>query len=188
MIAPMKAVTVALVLSVAMLPAAATAQVLPESPASEPTASAPPASREPSSRPSLVPYEEGAAVPPGARVVTQARFGLIAAGASIFGVNYFVSALLGTVLSIGRAEAAPWLLAPVVGPFAYVANRDASSFGTTWLIADGVLQGAGLVVLIVGIANPARFLAHDRAAANAPRWSLTPGFAGGTGASLRVTF
>lgn len=141
-------------------------------------------------RPVQIPYEEGAPVPPGARVVHRARAGMISAGASVFGTVWLFSAMLGTVGSSQRAGVAAWMSVPIVGPFIYASTATGvSGLGGTMLALDGVLQGAGLVVLIVGATHPVPFLTYDRAAASAPRWMLAPGFAGGgPGASLHVIF
>ncbi len=162
----------ALALSLSLLPAAASAQMRGASP-----------------QPVQVPYEEGTLVPPGARVVNRARAGMIVSGASVFGTLWLFSAMLGTVGSSQPLDTAVWMSVPIVGPFVYASRADGvSETGAFLLTVDGVLQGAALVMLIAGATHPVPFLSYDRAASSAPRWTLTPGFAGGPGASLRVTF
>lgn len=189
--------THAVTLALAALPATAGAQVLPDLP---PPSAPPPAAAaappfysggvpRPPPRPAFVPYEEGDPIPPGARVVTRMRVGLITAGASIFGTFYFASALVGSLIGNSRDREGSWLFVPVVGPFAYAASLDDPSHSeTAWMIVYGVIQGGGLAMLLGGALNPVRSLTYDRAAGSAPRWTLTPGFAGGPGASLHVTF
>ena len=49
-------------------------------------------------------------------------------------------------------------------------------------------QGAGLAMLIAGIARPGHYIAYDRVAAARPTGMISPGFAGMPGASFRTTF
>lgn len=144
-------------------------------------------------RPVLVPYEEGTPVPPGARIVTRPRIGLVVAGAVTFGSVWLLTAMVGTLAGSDyyRSGSQPelWLVAPVLGPFAYLAaDNNVSSVGAFWLVFDGLVQGAGLAMLIAGIARPGQYLAYDRVAHVAPSWSITPGLAGLPGASFRMTF
>lgn len=145
------------------------------------------------SRPVLVPYEEGTPVPPNARLVTRPRVGLIVAGSTIFGSLWLLTAMAGTLASEGssysRSQPELWLVLPVFGPFAYLAAEDRVS--TTvgfWLALDGLAQGAGLAMLIAGVVRPGQYLAYDHVAARPPSWMVSPGFAGGPGASFRMTF
>ncbi len=176
----------ALSLSLAMLPSVGSAQFgngVPLAPLVDGRRPRPPSN-------ALIPYEEGTPVPPGMRVVTRNRAGLIAAGASIFGTTYFVTSIAGTLIAgSGRRPEGAWLFAPVIGPWVYAASGEGiSSAGAFWLAMDGLLQGAGLAMLLGGALNPVRGLTYARSDENAPRWTLTPGFAGGPGASLHVTF
>ena len=146
------------------------------------------------SRPVLVPYEEGTQVPPGARLVTRPRGGLIVAGSTIFGTLWLTTAMFGTLFSEGagyRSGSQPelWLVLPVLGPFAYMLAEDnVSTAAGFWLAFDGLAQGAGLAMLIAGIARPGQYVAYDRVAAARPTWMISPGFAGMPGASFRTTF
>ncbi len=145
-------------------------------------------------RPVLVPYEEGSPVPPGARLVTRPRIGLVVAGSTIFGSLWLLTAMAGTLASSDssyRSGSQPelWLVLPVLGPFAYMAAEDRVSTAVGfWLALDGLAQGAGLAMLIAGIVRPAQYVAYDRVAAVRPTWSISPGFAGMPGASFRATF
>ncbi len=192
----MKTSVVAFALSVATVPLSAGAQTQDPPPPPPPPmqpwrAYVPPAyqsARPP--RPVLIPYEEGTPVPPGARIVTRPRLGLIITGASIFGSVWLLTAMAGTLVSSsGSRDEGLWLALPVIGPFVYAAASDrVSSAGAFWLVFDGLVQGGALTMLVVGATNPGRYVAYDQVVARAPRWMLTPGFAGGPGASLRVTF
>ncbi len=143
-------------------------------------------------RPVLVPYEEGSPVPPGARLVTRPRVGLIVAGSVIFGTLWLTTAMFGTLFSEGhRSSSQPelWLVLPVLGPLAYMAAEDrVSTAAGFWLTLDALAQGAGLAMLIVGVVRPGQYVAYDRVAAVRPTWMVAPGFAGMPGASFRMTF
>lgn len=177
---------VALSLSLAALPSAGDAQVghgVPLAPLVNGRRPRPPSN-------ALIPYEEGTPVPPGMRVATRVRAGLIAAGASIVGTTYLVTTVAGSAIATAadRPDAA-WLFAPVVGPWVYAASGEGvSGLGAFWLAVDGLLQGAGLAMLLGGALNPVRGLAYAGVEATGPRWTVAPGFAGGPGASLDVTF
>ncbi len=142
-------------------------------------------------RPRYIPYEEGTPVPPGARVVTRPRVGLIAGGAGTLGGMWLLSSLIGAVIvdAGSRDESGYWMMIPVVGPFAFAAATDdlpgVGWFGLTML---GVAQVAGATMLVVGLANPGRYLAYDGVARARPRWNLSPGAPGGYGATFSLSF
>jgi hypothetical protein len=142
-------------------------------------------------QPQLIPYD-GGAVPPGARVVTRARSGFIAGGASLFGSAWALSLIFGTAgLGSSRDDGRAWLALPVLGPLiAGGAMGGTSSQGWTVLILDTVAQGAGLAMLIYGALNPARYLVYDgqRPTASRVQWTVAPGHAGGPGATLAMRF
>jgi hypothetical protein len=124
------------------------------------------------------PYEAGAPVPRGYRVETSTRDAAASArkaGLLFFGVGYG-AAYVGALAVPGRVAA---LYVPVIGPFTVLEGRE------TWvkglLIADGVVQAAGAVLLIGGIAGSGeQLLRVDWAGL-----TLAP-TAGPTGAGLEV--
>lgn len=145
-------------------------------------------------RPMLIPYD-GGPVPAGARVVTRARTGLIAGGASMFGGAWGTSVLIGLAASASRssgddAQALQWLMLPGLGPIiAGAAMRNVSSGGWMVLFLDAMLQGGGLAMLIYGIRNPAQYLSYDaQASRGGVRWAVAPGTAAGPGATLALSF
>jgi len=96
------------------------------------------------------PYEAGTPVPRGYELATSTRDAAASArnaGLLFFGVGYS-AAYIGALAVPGRVAA---LYVPVIGPFTVLEGRE------TWvkglLIADGVLQGAGAILLIGGIAG-----------------------------------
>lgn len=142
-------------------------------------------------RPRYIPYEDGAPVPPGARVVTRPRYGLIIAGSSMLGASWLLSLTIGGLASAGSSDhdEGLWMVVPVVGPFAYLATLDDPPgvvwFGLTFL---GLVQVTGATLLVVGAANPGRYLVYDGVARARPRWAISPGAPGGYGATFSMTF
>ena len=124
------------------------------------------------------PYEAGSPVPRGYRVETSTRDAAASArkaGLLFFGVGYG-AAYAGALAVPGRVAA---LYVPVIGPFTVLEGRE------TWvkglLIADGVVQAAGAILLIGGIAGSGeQLLRVDWAGLK-----LAP-TAGPTGAGLEV--
>jgi hypothetical protein len=86
---------------------------------------------------------------------------------------------------------------PVVGPFwgAVMGAQSAEPFDhelAVLAIMDGVLQVAGLTLLIVGVASPRQVLVFDGMGSARPRparpqWALLPGVAGAMGPSAGAT-
>lgn len=96
------------------------------------------------------PYEDGAPVPRGYTVETSTRDAAASArkaGFLFFGVGYG-AAYVGALAVPGRVAA---LYVPVIGPFMVLEGREPWVKGL--LIADGVIQAAGAVLLIGGIAG-----------------------------------
>lgn len=173
----MKPSSFALALALVAVPGAGAAQILPPLP--------PPGSAE--GRAALLgesSYEENGPIPPGARIVTRQRVGLIATGASFFGTAWFLSACFGSFGVEDDGHRSDWLFVPVLGPFVQAAiSEHASNGAVTIMVFDGLVQATGLAMLIGGITHPVRSFASD-----GPRWSLLPSFGRGPGASLRVVF
>ena len=103
-------------------------------------------------------YEQGAEVPPGYRVELAAadsgaltrEIGWLSLGLG-YGVAYASALSLPGQLS--------WLYAPVVGPWAKVADPNQSLRG--WLAVDGLFQTVGAGLIIGGIASGGRQLVRD---------------------------
>ena len=142
-----------------------------------------------------VPYT-GGPVPQGARLETQTNRGLIIGGTVMFSVTYSISLLVGmTCLSASSSSCGStglqWLMLPVVGPFITLAYQRTPE-PTPILVLDGLVQGAGLAMLIVGATQGRQVLVIDEYASRPrPRnvsWTLLPGAPGANaGLSLAVT-
>jgi hypothetical protein len=151
-------------------------------------------------RPTRVLYE-GGPVPPGGRLETRARLGLTIGGGVTFGVTWLLTATIGGLaasiddsFSGGSRSPAWWLMVPVIGPIGFgVAEGSVASPGWFILGLDAVAQGAGLAMLIYGLANPATYVVFDgrarREAPARPRWAVVPGSAATPhGATFALTF
>jgi hypothetical protein len=118
-----------------------------------------------------LPYEEGEPVPLGYRVVKQTRRGLVIAGSIVGGIAYGFSIVGATSDDFNHKSGS--LLVPVLGPWimlalggakdvpstGYCFDTSSSSCGSRSglrgvLVLDGLMQGAGAAMLIVGIAVP----------------------------------
>jgi hypothetical protein len=148
--------------------------------------------------PDSVPYD-GGPVPAGYHVEERPRRGLLIGGPIILGVPY----ILG--LTVASSENFPnstgWLVVPGIGPWITLAARHkstnctgSSSFSDcvdssldsatrTFLILDGLMQTAGAVMTIVGIASPRQVVARDFVG----RLHLAPSTIGRTGYGGFVT-
>lgn len=141
----------------------------------------------------MIPYD-GGDVPPGARVVTRARTGLISGGAAMFGSAWLTSLIVGTAGGSSRTEDGwGWLAVPVIGPLiAGGTIRGVSSSGWTVLIVDTLLQAGGLAMFIHGLTHPAQFLTYDAPRPTASRagvrWTFAPGHSAGPGATFALRF
>ncbi|WP_437972073.1 PEGA domain-containing protein [Sorangium sp. So ce260] len=105
-------------------------------------------------------YKEGAPIPPGYRRETNARKGLITAGATIFGITYT------TVSATGSALGYEVLAVPVAGPLIHAAQVDG---GEGFFVVDGILQAAGLAMVVSGILFPKTTLVREDVARSGPR-------------------
>jgi hypothetical protein len=129
--------------------------------------------------PESIPYE-GGPVPAGYHVEERPRRGMLIAGPVILGVPY----VLG--LTVASSENFPnssgWLAVPALGPWITLAARHRSgtcAYSTyasgctdtidstvdnttrTFLILDGLMQGAGTILLIYGLSSTKHVLARD---------------------------
>ncbi|WP_437821250.1 PEGA domain-containing protein [Sorangium sp. So ce1078] len=105
-------------------------------------------------------YKEGAPIPLGYRRETNARSGLITAGATVFGITY-------TPLSLSGSVSGYEILAlPVAGPLIHAAQVDGAD---GFFVVDGILQAAGLAMLASGILFPKTTLVREDVARSGPR-------------------
>ncbi len=102
--------------------------------------------------PAKLTYEPGMVVPDHYTLHRRPLTGLAVAGGSMLGAGYLFSlpfAVTDSLLFDGRL----WpMFIPVVGPFAAIATFQPFPEGAGVLIFDGVLQVAGLTMMIAGVA------------------------------------
>jgi hypothetical protein len=127
-------------------------------------------------------YTEGAEIPPGYDIDTRARKGLVIAGAVTLGASWLLSSAAATLLIKKREvdEATSFgyrydgddddetppesaLYIPLAGPWIALRtmNDDLSPEGRAALVADGVVQAAGLAMLIGGLAARQKVLVRS---------------------------
>ena len=95
------------------------------------------------------PYVEGQPLPPGARVITRARTGLVASGTAMLAAGY-VAMLFSYLFADAFGDPTEWMLVPLVGPFFTIPHAGASE-GRGLLALDGLLQVGGLTMFIAGL-------------------------------------
>jgi hypothetical protein len=110
-------------------------------------------------------YEEGDPIPPGYHSETQTRKGLVIGGAVTFGAMYLLTVLVAAAINdVNRADNsgtdATFLYVPVAGPFLQMTKTDSSTANVT-LAIDGIAQGAGAAMFIVGITSPRTVLVRN---------------------------
>ena len=151
-------------------------------------------------------YVEGRAIPQGYHLESRPRKGLVVSGSIVFGIAYFLSL---SVAASSKYEPDRWLYAPLIGPFVDLGNRKENcstipmgSFGTSttcqddsserfFLMADGLMQASGSLMLILGLALPQQLLVRDDApyVSGSPSrfaWTITPRGMGRSGYGLGV--
>lgn len=159
----------------------------PSLPPPPPTAQ-PPATPRPGvslgySAPRRVKYG-GGPIPEYAHLETEPRKGFIIAGAAVLGASYAMSVLAGIgYCGPGRECVNGGLYIPIVGPF-IVAAQAPSTGGAALATFDGVVQLAGLGLLITGFLAPDQFVVWQDADAHASL-TLVPGGGGGVGVLLK---
>jgi hypothetical protein len=125
--------------------------------------------------PKTLDYSEGDPIPPGYRVKSGVRKGMVIGGFVTFGVLWLVSALTaGTADSIagGTSSLAP-LYIPAVGPFITIGTANSRGAGTVVLVLDGVAQTGMLALGIIGLAAPKTELVRNDIGRNI-RWTVAP--------------
>ena len=122
--------------------------------------------------PDVLPYQ-GGPVPSGYHLEERPRKGLIISGALLTGVPWAIG--LAAVSGSNFPNSSGWLVVPALGPWLTLAarhdNRCSSndycyddglnSAARTMLVLDGLVQTAGAVMFVVGIASPAKVVARD---------------------------
>lgn len=102
-------------------------------------------------------FEPSMSVPPGYDVETSTHDG--AATARYFGAGFFVAGYAAAyVAAVANPTDLAWLFAPVVGPWITMGKVDG---GEVLLAVDGVLQGAGSLVLIGGLIGSGKQLVRQ---------------------------
>jgi hypothetical protein len=117
-------------------------------------------------------------VPTGYHVEERARKGLIISGALLTGIPWAIG--LAGVSSANFPNHSGWLVLPVLGPWLTLATRhqsrctsdgysdssiciddDTNGLARTALVFDGLVQGTGAVLFIVGISSKSQVLTRD---------------------------
>lgn len=148
--------------------------------------------------PDEIPYEDGAPIPMGYRIVEAPRQGLVTAGYIVTGIPYGFSAM--TALGADFRNASGYLLLPFIGPWLTLGHRNygtcqsneseqelrcvADIFVVMALISDGVMQATGGALLLSGyVATRKKLVRQSRSL------ELRPGMFGmGYGMTVRGTF
>ncbi len=132
--------------------------------------------------PARMKYSEGDPIPPGYRVESRTRTGLVIGGSIMFGLLYGFTAF-------GASESTDpdtnWLYAPVIGPFIYASTLDGelAGIGRFFLYVDGLIQAGGAAMLIVGLVGKTELVRNDIA-----KVSVVPLVGRTTGLSLLAEF
>jgi hypothetical protein len=139
--------------------------------------------------PRTIPWHEGEQIPPGYHKGSQVRKGLVIAGSILFGTAWIpttvVVSLAGTPLGV----------IPVFGPFVVAgqngsgSNDGVNNLGAVtqaWLVIDGLQQGAGLAMLIVGLVGKEPILLRSDVQQARTWWMPKPMTFGATGGGLGV--
>jgi hypothetical protein len=105
-------------------------------------------------------YDEGDPVPAGYHPETRARLGLVIGGSVTFGVFYMMSVLVAGIGTLVGSSDTGTLYLPAVGPFLTMGNTTSGEVKTL-LAVDGIVQTAGVVMLVAGIAAPKTVLVRN---------------------------
>ena len=124
--------------------------------------------------PDTLSYERGDQVPNGYVLDRQIRTGWVVGGAVMLGVGWLAAAATASHIISNRDEGRvddledvpgeAVLYIPVAGPFIALDTADPNGPAQALLIANGVLQSAGLLALIVGLADQKEVLVRENTA------------------------
>ena len=110
--------------------------------------------------PKVMDYEEGQPIPPGYRVESRMRKGMVIGGISAFGGFYLLSIVTGVLGNATQAafgsdkeQFAP-LYIPLAGPWITIGTTHANATGTFALAVLGAGQAVGAAFFIAGLASP----------------------------------
>jgi len=110
-------------------------------------------------------WHVGEPIPPGYHPAERIRSGLVAGGATMFGVPYLISALVAAGGADSGCCGAMWI--PVVGPLIQMTqwgpgtDASATEAGDIFLVLDGALQAAGIAMFVYGLAVPKTVLVRN---------------------------
>lgn len=127
-------------------------------------------------------YTPGMKVPPEYRVVEGPRKKLLVSGAVVFGVSYLAMASLGIyglATTTGDATGSVFMFIPVLPPFGYaLAPTYNASSGSALLrtafFVDGVMQVAGIGLLIAGAVTRGKYLERQNVVSVVPSVTVGP--------------
>jgi hypothetical protein len=127
-------------------------------PAPPPTYAPPPAVYAPPpgyvAPPGYAPPQPLQLQPPAYHYEERPRYGLVIAGASVFGALWITTALVG--YSVGNDAA----VIPVIGPLFYLSgsNNSDARFANTWLVFDSLVQATGVALFAAGFISKKKVL------------------------------
>jgi hypothetical protein len=135
--------------------------------------------------PHTLPYDAGAPIPAGYHLEQRATKSYVLLGTTMFGAAYLPSLFVTAAVVGGRQPDAPRiepLAIPIAGPFVTIMTAHTGVPGGVLLVADGIAQTGGILLLIAGMKIKEPVLVFDTINATA-RLSVAPGSVG-----LRGTF
>lgn len=115
----------------------------------------------PWANPRTIEYVDGDPIPPGYQLRTRADRGLAIGGVTVFGTGYLISLVIGTTVLMSDdsdSDTFAPLLVPVAGPFMAINTLDAEGSGVFWLMIDGLMQTAGVLMLAGAFASEDTYL------------------------------
>ena len=134
--------------------------------------------------PKTQPYTQGMQIPVGYRLTEGPRKPLLIAGAITFGIGYLPMVIFGIAASTNPNESSgsPFtemipVVSPVLWAFAPYGSNGFNYIHTAFLV-DGIVQAAGIGLLIAGAVTHGKYLKRQDIAAMVPSVSVGPRFVG----------
>jgi hypothetical protein len=127
--------------------------------------------------PHTLPYDDGGPIPPGYHLEERPTKSYVILGTTIFGAAYLPSLFVTAAVVGGRQPDAPRiepLAIPIAGPFITILTAHTGVPGGVVLVADGIAQTGGVLLLISGLKIREPVLVFNTINATA-RLSVTPG-------------